>query len=203
MTRSTVALDSVYAELTIQSKKDLPEELKVVLPKRFGDPSDKARAINATTFPKDFEEGIVYQKHTPQRVFLVLQDEASTLKVHIEDAEDKTQLPRLQSHVEEIAMQMERFLKHQRNRTAKMRIVVTEGVSTIQTGAKLNWWNKLKLSITENALPKIYVPVATFVASILVGYEDRALLNVLAALVAMALWVVLDTTFIAKSYKYK
>ena len=194
---------SVFAELTIVAKWDLATNLETELPMRFGKPSDKGKAIDATVFPMELAETVVFQQLTRGRVFLVSQDEISTLKVHIEDTQNKAALSVLKRHVEEVTSQMEKFLNSQGNHVTKVSIVIGEGLISIQNGEQLRWRGKAERSLKENALSKIYVPVATYVASILLGYQqDSALLNVLVALIALAVWALIDATFVAKSYKY-
>jgi hypothetical protein len=196
----------VWAELTVQAKKDLPENLEAAFKQRFSSPADIRRAIDATVWQGDYsaEDQIVFAHLSNSRVYLVYRPESRTLKVHIENTYEKSKLRTLRRTIEELATQIERFLKHHGNRMTDLQIVIWAEDDDFQIGTRLSWFGKLKRSVTEHALAKLYVPVAAYVASILLGYKtDAALLNVLIAILAVALWVIIAATFIMNSYEFK
>ena len=78
------------AEVTVEAKKDLPEDLetlKQAFKGRIGEPTDKREAIDKTSvWEGDYEDEdhIVYAHHNNERVILVYRPELSTLKLHLE-----------------------------------------------------------------------------------------------------------------------
>ena len=70
--------------------------------------------------------------------------------------------------------------------------------------ARLSWWGKLQQAIKDDLLVKVYIPVATFVASVLMRYEiEKSIFNVLVAFAAMILWAVISATFLKEPFHYK
>lgn len=99
---------------------------------------------------------------------------------------------------------MDRFFKHHSNKTKNLSVVIWDGEDEIQTGARLSSPSRLKRIIVErHTYTEIYVPVMTYVLSVLAGYgQPTALLQALAALLTMLLWVVI-VAFATNAYKYE
>jgi hypothetical protein len=195
----------MWAELTVQAKRDLPIAIEDVLKERFGPTADKRTTIDATVWRGDYsQEGrIVFARLSNSAAFLFYRPEARTLKVHIDNTYKKSKLKTLRRDIEQQATEIERFLKYCRNKANELKFVIWAEDDDFQTGTKLSLWSKIKKSVKEQVLTKIYVPIATYGLSVALSYEqEKALFNVLAAIGAVVLWVLIDAIFIMKSFEH-
>jgi len=196
----------MWAEVIVRTRRDLPNNLRDALAVHFTARVEVRRAIDATTWHGnyDWEDQVVHSHLSNSLVFLIFSPEVRTLKIHVESAFLKSDIRALRGSVEEIERHITQFLNHNKNGAQQTRVAIYSEDNHFQTGKKLTWLGKLGEATRESLLVKLYIPIATYVASLLMNYEPgRAAFNVLAALVALILWILIDASFIRPSFRYE
>lgn len=197
----------MWAELQIETKRDLPAQLGHTLAAYFNRSSPVLAALRATRWGQNYQPGdeddVVYANSDPLRVFLVYQEGPQSLRVHIENYLNKNKLETLKRSAERISEQFCGFVKRNKGGIRGLSIVVWVEDNDYLHGARTSLLHRLGRSLTDNLWTKTYVPIATFLASIALHNDvKKAGFNVAAAVLAMLLWVLVDAAFGGKAYHY-
>jgi hypothetical protein len=200
----------MWAEVTVEVKRDLPESIETLqqaFRDRIGEPTDKREAIDKTSvWQGDYEDEnhMVYTHHNKDRVILVYRPERSTLKVHVESGKHRTGLGPIWRLIEEMAQYLKRLLKTVDNKMTKLQYIIYDGWGEIEDGRELGFLDKFKRSAKDYLRPGIYVPIATYLASVILGsHQLQALRNALIAILATLLWIVFDALVLQPRPSYE
>ncbi|HEY3389447.1 MAG TPA: hypothetical protein VGK38_07755, partial [Prolixibacteraceae bacterium] len=148
------------AEITFECVKDLPANIEAALAERFNRAVDKGIAMNATVWRQslNYEDQVVFWHLFNQLVFLVFRPDPSTLKIHLENTYDKTNLRLLKKHIEETSRKIELFLKKHDNNAKRIEVTIWAEEDDFQSGFKQSRRDKLKQNVKDNLWAEIYVP---------------------------------------------
>jgi hypothetical protein len=195
----------MWAEIYIRTKNDLPTNLTASLSERIKATADVRGAIDATTWAGqyDYESEIVLAQRSNSLVLLVFSDGKRELRIHVESTIDKSDLRQLRKCAEEVAIRALDFVRHSINSAEEIKISIYAENNYLQTGERSTWWQRFIKSVKEDLLVKLYVPAATFLASMTLGYEiKRAGFNVLAAVFAMLVWALISASIVTSTFTY-
>lgn len=210
----------MYAEVKIGTKTDLPGDLRGALAKHFPSQAEPEDVVAATVYAEDpgnlprYVAGLAHAQLVGGRASLFYLDGASALRVHVQHVDPRTPLGDLGEYAGDVVSEVERLLKDGRTRRRALRAPFTEvaalRVNTfaegnrVQTRERVGWSERLQKSARTEFLQKVYVPLATVVGTFAVGANlDVAVRNVLIALAALAIWVVLAATFVMDRYEVR
>ncbi len=211
----------MYAEVTIRAKRDLPEDLSGVLARHFPGTLDKKAVVDCTVFGSApggygvYGSRIAHAQLAHQRAALFFPLDSRAFLVHLEHENQHASLGDLGRRVEkDLAPKIEEFLKDDRpwsrvlrapfSEVSALNIEMFAEKKVVQVGSRQSWRERVVKSAQENFWQKVYVPVATLLASLLFNVGvDRALFNVAVALAALALWVLLNATFVMDRYEVR
>lgn len=183
----------MWAELIITVNRDLPSNPGASLAKRFSHQIAAAEAIDLTVWQGNYDwvDQVVFAQRQHDFVFLVFAPQARTMKVHVESTIKKSSLFQLRRFVDELTETMSDYLRYNDNGIKRVKALIYAEGDHLQSGERPSRWERIRDGFRENFLVKLYIPVATFVATLLLGDDvEKALINVVAALVAVVLWVV-------------
>lgn len=162
-------------------------------------------AIDATTWAGqyDWESQILLAHRSQALVFLVFSSDVRSLRVHVESTVDKSDLRLLRKCIDEVYAQVLDFVRHSINVASEVKVSIYAEDNHLQTGERLSWGQRFTKSLREDFLAKVYVPVATFGASLGMGYEiKRAGFNVVAAVLAMLVWSLISASIVTSTFVY-
>jgi hypothetical protein len=193
----------MWAEIYLHAKNDLPANLATALSTRIQTTPNIQAAIDATTWAGETDSDLPVVIAAHQSVTLtclLFSPDVRTLRAHVESSIDKSDLRQLRKSAEEVGTRLLEFLGHANNKATDLKIYIYAENNHLQTGERRSWWRRFADSIKQDFLVKIYVPAATFLASIILGYEvTKAGFNVLAAVCAMLVWSLIASTFVTGS----
>ena len=196
----------MYAEITLRCKRNLPNDLEATLHQSLLDAVDPETAMDATIYKDqhDFAGQIIYAYHTLDLAFMIFHPAARELKIHVEKPTQKGHLRSLKVQIDTVITRIDAYLKENDNRAASLSVLIVSDGDHVVRGSRHKWWQRVTASVKEDVLVKLYVPFATFIASLLFEVEiDKALFNALVAVIAMVIWVLLSALFIRKSFSYE
>lgn len=192
------------AEILIEAKRDLPSNLTAELANRVSNNTDH-QSVLKNTIHKDSDflgSSIVCSFRDQHVVYFMTKSDARTLTVHVERLNKKESVRELKNSVLQVIHRIEVFLKHCKNAIKKVEGDILNHFDRELTCTRRTFWTRLIQSLQSNILSKLYVPVATVVASLIMDVElNRAIFNALTALVALTIWLVIDAT-IAERYSF-
>lgn len=195
----------MYAELVVQTRRNLPADLAFVLREQWGAGAEPGDVIRHTAL-KDhggWLHLVRYAQITSSNVYLVFTPDQRTLKLHLEGGPHARDLRTLRALVDEETRRIRTLLSRQGNLEAGCRVrLYAEGMH-LQTGRLLPAMERVGEVLRANVAANLYVPVSAFSLSLLLEYEVReALHNVGAALLALLLWVAGAIIFAKPGYQY-
>lgn len=195
----------MYTEISIRIKNQFPNDLKGELEKSIGVCADISNSIDLTEFKgqTDFSVRVKFAFISNDKVFLIFLDDSSSIRIHVQSSRNSTNLTSLNKLVEDTFNSIKRFLKDNHleieNATAS---VFVESSYIIRGEYKTR--KKVFIDLLKKDIPlKIYIPLVTFIVSLILGYEiEKILYNVLIAIGASVLWLVVETIRTKTELKY-
>ena len=183
----------MYSEIKVQTKQDVPRNLKASLEEHFGSSEDVATSLNKTCFSgsNDFIDKVVYAYTNGNRVFLVFEEDIKTLRFHLENIHDKDKIDTLKLHISDTFNQIKLYSKGKNLTIKNAKSQIYSESSHIITGlynTKLQTCGKM---LKDDLFTKIYIPVVTFFLSLAMKYDlEKSIFNVLIAIGATFVLIV-------------
>ena len=174
----------MYSEIKVQTKQNVPKNLKASLEEHFGSSEDVVTTIDLTCFSgsHDFVDRIVYAYVNGNRVFLVFEDDVNTLRFHIENIQDKDKIDTLKLHISDTFSQIRSYSKRKKLRIKNAKSQIYSESSHIITGVYYTKIQSLSKIFKDDLFTKIYIPVVTFMLSLMMNYDlEKSIFNVLVA----------------------
>jgi hypothetical protein len=196
----------MWAEITVDCKKELPANLRTAFEARLGHSYDGKQALEVTILKSNnhIVDHIIFARLDDKRVYLVQAPDVSLLTIHIESTVKTDDIRELRRAIEYVLSRIESFLKGSRNKVKNMKVLIYAEGNYLQTGTYMTRWEIVKDKFKENVLLKIYIPVSTFALSLLLNYDvKKAGINALAAVIAALLWVVIEVMLFKRKIAYK
>lgn len=193
------------AEVTITFKNDLTTNTTKLLSDHFGTSENIPACANKTSLGglAIIVNRIEHATINNNGVCLFFREELRVIKVHVENIVGGN-VKSLRREIEDIISSMKRLAKTHSTKLDDAKAVISCEEGELQEAEMQTYFDKLKVSAAENIPTKIYVPLATFIASYWFdGDPKKALLNALVAIVATLLWVTIDALLFRDSFKYK
>lgn len=195
----------MHAELTIECDKELPANIEEALAARINKTVEKKVAMAATFWKtaSDKEDLVLFCHLFNELVYLVFKPDIQTLKVHIENTSDKTNIRLLKKHIEEVARKFEQFVGYNHNKINRMEVTIWAEQRDFQSGTKQSYFDKLKEGVKSNIGTEIYVPIAAFVISLIRNKQvaDSAI-NAIIAFIAAIFWIALTVWLSKETFSY-
>lgn len=193
-----------HAEMIIKTRSDLPDDLAARFAERIPGTHDHASVLRDTIHRDSafLTDCIVCSFRDQHVVFFITKSDARTLTVHIERLDKKAPVRELKASVREVIRRVESFVRHHKNRVkgidGELFAVGNKELNCVRRSFLVRLGNAFK----SNLLSKAYVPAATVVASLVLGTRlEQSLFNALVALVALAIWVLIEA-LTADSYGF-
>jgi hypothetical protein len=195
----------MWAELSIRTKSNLPQDLGHRLGKYFQDSlADQQGALEKTALEPELLPQILIARRTKGAITLVLSSDLQKIKVYIDNSVGSKTLEPLKREVEAVREDLNRFLPTCGTAIEELTVLIGAEGDTLFVGEYLGFIGRLKEAFKDHAVAKLYVPIATYLASLIVGLDQpKALLNVVTAIVALVLWVIIDAAFLRRAFAYK
>lgn len=207
----------MYAEITIETKSDLPSNLSYELNKVFSGVGIQ-QALESTIWKKDTDiVNMVIFAHSsnPKTILVYKPENLQRFKIHIENFIKGRDLLKLKKSVKETIGLYEDFIKRQkirrhimspfgRNSIKKLDITINAEEDDIMTGEMLSWWSRFKISLKGEFFAKALIPIVTFFVLKFFFAEavEQALFKALVATACAILWVFFSATFVIKPLSY-
>jgi hypothetical protein len=198
----------MWAEVTATFEKDLSPDTEEILIGRLGQAAsfeECASHTSLSTLPNIIAQ-VKFAKLSNSSARLYFRDEARVLKVHIESITSQS-LKAIRREIDDSISDMRRLGKSEKSNLRDIRAVIgTSDGAELQEARSQRFGQRFKASATDNVPTKLYIPVATFLASLMLDWASadvrKALLNALVAVVATLIWVVIDAAMFKPEIKY-
>lgn len=184
-----------HAEIIIETRKDLPPDVQALLRQRVSQNMNHAAVLQETVHRNSrfLNQSIVCSFRDQTSVFFVTMSDVRTFTVHIERTDKRLPVRELKVSVLQVIRRLESFLKHHGNGVRRIDGEVFAAENKEMVCTSHTFVDRLKKSLLSNLPSKIYIPVATVVASYsLDAHLERSLFNAVVALVALGIWVVIE-----------
>lgn len=193
-----------WAEMIVGTRNDLPDKLSDKFRERISQYQDHQDVLNETIH-KDSQfllKSIVCSFRDQNIVFFISKSDAKTLTIHLERQDKKSPVRELKASMKEVMTRIESFLKHIENPIERFDGEIYEGGNREILFHRLSWCERVVFSLKSNVFAKLYVPIATVVASLLTGQKvEQSLFNAVVALAALAIWLIYEV-ITANAYSF-
>lgn len=195
----------MWAEVTIRVKENLPANLNDRLSTYFQDGlNDKQVAIEQTSLEPALLPQILLARRSKEAITLLLSPDLQKVKAYIDNGVGSKTLEPLKREIAGLREDLKRFLRTCNSSIQELTILIGAEGDTLFVGQYLGLKGRISEAFKDHAIAKFYVPLAAYIASIILGSDQqRALANVVTALIALGLWVILDGSFLRPSLVYK
>lgn len=197
----------MYAELVVQTERNLPRDLAASLREQWGPGADvpAAVALSALNDSHGWASSLVrYAQITSSAVYLVFTPDTRTIKLHVESTVQNNHLRLLRGLVDDETRRMRTLLARHDNPACSFTAHLYTENAHLQTGSMFTRAGRIVEEVRTNVVSNLYVPVSAFVLSLMMDYDVRqALYNVAAALLALFVWVVGAAVFTKAGYHYR
>lgn len=196
----------MYAELVVQTERNLPRDLAAALREQWGPGASPSQVILHTTLEGwDLWVDLVrYAQVTRSAAYLVFTPDPHTLKLHVESRIEKSGIRMMRGLVEDETRRVRTLLSKHDNRALSFTVRLYAEDMHLQTGRMLTRRGRIAEEFRGSALSTLYVPVSAFLLSLMLRYDiKQALYNVGAALTALFVWGVGTIVFAQPGYHYE
>jgi len=196
----------MWAEIMIKCKKDLPQNLEEIFGKEFMAPSeDKKRVIDSTITWNgnySFLNHICYAQLSNTRVFFIICESSSIMKIQIESNVDKSDIRALNKVVEELILQIITFLKKNHNGIIEVKALLYAEGGWLQTCEYVPFWRRIFMTLQNNKLLDLIIPLFTAISSVIIKFDVfKAILNAIIVITATFIFLCIKIYF-EKEFSY-
>jgi hypothetical protein len=196
----------MYSEIKIQIKQNVPNNLKAAFEEHFGISDDILSVMSLSTFAEnlDLSEKVIYAKNVHNYIFLVFNDDVKSFKFHVENQTNKERIDLLKINIADTFSQIQVFTKSKKMSIITARSQIYSESSHIITGIYDNKIQMIYKLFREDLVTKIYIPVVTFIMSIVLNYDlEKSIFNVLIAVIATSVLLIYKGLASENELKYK
>lgn len=199
--------EGMYAELVVQTKRNLPRDLAASLHEVWGPGVDASAAValSALNDSHGWAGTLVrYAQITSDAVYLVFTPDTQTLKLHIEMGMQTGDMRTLRTLVEEDTRRVRTLLARMEIRALAWTARLYAENTHLYTGRLVTVRDRVRDALQTNLESKLYVPASAFLLSLGLDYGvEEALRNVGASLGALFLWLLGAAIFNKPGYRYE
>jgi hypothetical protein len=195
----------MWAEVTIRTKGDLPSDLQARLIGYFHDGvANTQNALEKTALDPELLPQILLARRSAGAMTLLLSPDLQKVKAYIDNSIGSKTLDPLKREIKVLREDLKRFLASCNTSIQELTVQIGAEGDTLLVGEYQGFWARLGEAFKDHAMAKLYVPIATYLASLATGVDQqRALQNVAVALVALAIWVLLEALVLRDPLAYK
>jgi hypothetical protein len=183
-----------WAEMIVGTRDDLPDNLPDRFKERIG--AQDHQSVLKETIHKESDfllPSIACSYRDQNMVFFINKSDAKTLTIHLERRDKNSPVRELKASMREVMTRVEAFLKHLHNPMKRFAGEIYGAGNREIVFDHLTWPQRLVNSVKSNGMAKLYVPLATVVASLATGRKlEESLFNAGVALIALAIWVIYE-----------
>lgn len=204
--------DQLRAEITIEFKGHLPENLPETLTSHYsaGDDPIVCAAGTALEGSDRILSRAVHARHEDTTTTIFIKSESKKLKVHVESLKSSTldtihvELSLFRRRVDEIKQGVAKYAKSIKTKIAGIKVLVSCGEIPVLSGESLRYRARLVSAGKANVYSKLSVPLATAIVSLLFGtalgvkFWGAFLISILAMVVS-----ILTEALVADGFRYE
>jgi hypothetical protein len=200
------ASESLYAEIRLAVRGDLPADLATSLRDRLEARTQPGGALRHTTFRRtaDVESSVVAARLTPDTVHLVFKDDARRLRVHLQRREVDSGLVEIRRSAEALADQFADYVRYHELKLVDLHVSIYARRSLLQTGRKRNFTQRVRDMLRTEVATTLSIPVvAVLVSAVIGGDVGESLRNGLIAFLALLFRAVAGALLEKMEYRYE
>ncbi len=196
----------MYAELVVQTERNLPSDLATVLREQWGPGASPSQVIPLMSL-REWDEWVPlvrFAQVTNRLAYLVFTPDPRTLALHVESRVQQGGFRMLRGLVDDETRRVRTVLSRHGNPPVEFTVrLYAEGMH-LQTGRRLTRAQRIGEELRANVLSTLYVPVSAFLLSMTMRYDiTQAMYNVGAALVALLAWGTGASILARPGYDYR
>lgn len=196
----------MYAELVVQTERNLPRDLAATLREQWGPGASPSQVVPLMAL-EDWDEWlhpVRFAQVTNSMTYLVFTPDPRTLMLHIESRVNKSGPRLLRGLVEDETRRLRTLLSRHDNAPASFTARIYAEDTHLQTGRMLTRLDRIADEFRTGFLPTLYVPASAFLLSLMLKYDlTQAMYNVGAALTALLAWGIGTVMLTTCGYDYR
>jgi hypothetical protein len=195
----------MWAEIAIRINAALPHDLRNRATNYFQDATaDRTAALEETELGIDLLPHTLLARRSKGVIMLLINSDAQKVKAYVNNNAGPKTLESLKREIKALHEDLRRFLNTCGLSIQELTVTIGVQDDVISVGEHLNFSGRLKEAFKDHAIAKVYVPIATYGASMISEFDQqKAVLNVLTAVIALGIWILLDAIFLRDPFAYQ